>query len=152
VRCRSEILKLVSKSFLGCCGSLCAMVHTERQPTKSSSGKAPQKQLAINATHESVHSTRGAKKPYCYRSGTVHAMKLHTIRISDSQTPLLASGTRNCSKLQNWSTIPECFAAGQWVLAGWPIVRHQSVCCPCYTCNNYTKDIQPAYYIQGEDA
>uniref|UniRef100_A0A5F9C685 Uncharacterized protein n=1 Tax=Oryctolagus cuniculus TaxID=9986 RepID=A0A5F9C685_RABIT len=38
---------------------------------KSTSGKAPRKQLATKAAHKSAPSTGGVKKPHCYRPGTV---------------------------------------------------------------------------------
>ncbi|XP_036170109.1 histone H3.3A-like [Myotis myotis] len=47
------------------------MTHTKQTAHKSTSGKAPRKQLATKAAPKSGPSTGGVKKPHRYRPGTV---------------------------------------------------------------------------------
>ncbi|XP_023579499.1 histone H3.3-like [Octodon degus] len=49
----------------------CTVAGTKRTARKSTSGKAPRKQLATRAAHKSAPSTGGGKKPHRYRPGTV---------------------------------------------------------------------------------
>ncbi|XP_037676821.1 histone H3.3C-like [Choloepus didactylus] len=65
---------------------LYTVAHTKQTAHKSTSGKAPRKQLAMKATCKSVPSTGGMKKPHHYRPGTV---ALHEIRRYQKSTELL---------------------------------------------------------------
>ncbi|XP_008059561.1 histone H3.3C-like [Carlito syrichta] len=62
------------------------MTGTKQITCKSISGKAPRKQLATKATHNSAPSTGGVKKPHHYRPGTV---ALREIRYFQKSTELL---------------------------------------------------------------
>ncbi|XP_012373042.1 histone H3.3-like [Octodon degus] len=62
------------------------MARTKQIARKSTSGKAPRKQLAIKAAHKSAPSTGGVKKPHRYRPGTV---ALREIRRYQKSTELL---------------------------------------------------------------
>ncbi|KAK2109294.1 histone H3.3C [Saguinus oedipus] len=62
------------------------MAHTKQTACKSTSNKAPRKQLATKATRKSVPSTGGVKKPHRYRPGTV---AVHEIRRYQKSTELL---------------------------------------------------------------
>ncbi|XP_006865076.1 PREDICTED: histone H3.3-like [Chrysochloris asiatica] len=62
------------------------MARTKKTALKSTSGKAPWKQLATKAACKSVPSTGGGKKPHGYRSGTV---ALREIRRYQKSTGLL---------------------------------------------------------------
>lgn len=46
------------------------MARTEQTVGKWTSGKAPRRQLATEATHDSAPSAGGVKKPHGYRPGT----------------------------------------------------------------------------------
>ncbi|TEA26427.1 hypothetical protein DBR06_SOUSAS11310005, partial [Sousa chinensis] len=56
------------------------------QGYKQTSGKARKKQLATNATHKSLPSSGGVKKPHHYRPDTV---AFHEIRCYQKSTELL---------------------------------------------------------------
>ncbi|XP_006210305.1 histone H3.3A-like [Vicugna pacos] len=62
------------------------MAGTQQTARKSTSGKAPSKQLATKAARKSAPSTGGMKKPHHYRPGTV---ALHEIRHYQKSTELL---------------------------------------------------------------
>ncbi|KAM3171239.1 hypothetical protein ACTXT7_017015, partial [Hymenolepis weldensis] len=47
------------------------MARTKKTAHKSTGGRAPRKQLAIKATHESAPATGGVRKPHRHRLGTV---------------------------------------------------------------------------------
>ncbi|XP_068930544.1 histone H3.3A-like isoform X3 [Petaurus breviceps papuanus] len=47
------------------------MARTKQTARKSTSGKAPRKQLVTKAARKSAPSTGGVKKPHRYRPGTV---------------------------------------------------------------------------------
>ncbi|XP_005361481.1 histone H3.3-like [Microtus ochrogaster] len=62
------------------------MARTKQTAPKSTSGKAPRKQLATKAARKSAPSTGGVKKPHRYRPGTV---ALREIRRYQKSTELL---------------------------------------------------------------
>ena len=92
--------------------------------------------------HKSAPSAGGVKKDHCY-TGT---LKIDVIRSplnlwstnfpsSDWCQKLLTVSKPICaSKCSYW-----CFAGGKWGLTGCPFWRHQPVCSPCQTCNDYAK-------------
>ena len=47
------------------------MAHTKQAAPKSSSEKAPRKQLAAKAASKGAPATGDVKKPHCHRPGTV---------------------------------------------------------------------------------
>ncbi|TKC37846.1 hypothetical protein EI555_021486, partial [Monodon monoceros] len=64
----------------------CSLSRSLYQGYKQTSGKARKKQLATNATHKSLPSSGGVKKPHHYRPDTV---ALHEIRCYQKSTELL---------------------------------------------------------------
>lgn len=63
-----------------------AMARTKQTAMKSTSGRAPRKQLATMAARKAAPSSGGVKKPYRYRPGTV---ALRDIRRYQKSTELL---------------------------------------------------------------
>ncbi|ELV10033.1 histone H3.3 [Tupaia chinensis] len=62
------------------------MAHTKQIARKSTSGKAPRKQLATKVSRKSAPSTGGVKKPHRHRPGT---LSLREIRCYQTFTELL---------------------------------------------------------------
>ena len=62
------------------------MAHTKQAAPKSSSEKAPRKQLAAKAASKGAPATGDVKKPHCHRPGTV---ALREIRRYQKSTELL---------------------------------------------------------------
>ncbi|XP_068930543.1 histone H3.3A-like isoform X2 [Petaurus breviceps papuanus] len=62
------------------------MARTKQTARKSTSGKAPRKQLVTKAARKSAPSTGGVKKPHRYRPGTV---AVREIRRYQKSTELL---------------------------------------------------------------
>ena len=62
------------------------MAHTKQTARKSTSGKAPRKQLAAKAARKSASFTGGVKKPHRSRPGTV---ALRELRHYQKSTELL---------------------------------------------------------------
>ncbi|XP_004631797.1 histone H3.3-like [Octodon degus] len=58
------------------------MARTKQTACKSSSGKAPRKQLAPKATRESAPSAGGVKRPHRYRPGTAVLRQIRRYRKS----------------------------------------------------------------------
>ncbi|KAL7229056.1 hypothetical protein ACSBR2_007702 [Camellia fascicularis] len=58
------------------------MACTKQIARKSTGGKAPRKQFATKATRRSASVTRGVKKPYCFRSGTVMLCEIRKYQMS----------------------------------------------------------------------
>ncbi|KAM9198581.1 LOW QUALITY PROTEIN: uncharacterized protein PS065_017336 [Dugong dugon] len=59
------------------------MARTKQTAHKSTSGKAPRKQLATRAARRSAPCTGGVKKPHCYR----HSMKLKSTELLIDKLP-----------------------------------------------------------------
>eukprot|EP00804_Cyclotella_cryptica_P006009 CCRYP_000249-RA/>CCRYP_000249-RA protein AED:0.14 eAED:0.14 QI:0/-1/0/1/-1/0/1/0/166 len=62
------------------------MAQTKQTASKSTDGKAPQKQLVTKTSHKAALATGGVKKSHCYRTGTV---ALHEIYKYHKSTKLL---------------------------------------------------------------